>query len=82
MMTLLNVSSASPSSILKRAGMSLTRLDNLAHVLSWSSDNVRDAGDALFVDLIELPHMNLSFKAKQVLILMKRSQRSLYFNYN
>eukprot|EP00979_Chaetoceros_neogracilis_P016239 scaffold7464_cov267-Chaetoceros_neogracile.AAC.2 len=41
MMTLLNVSSASPSSILKRAG------------------------DAPFVDLIELPHMNLSFKAKQ-----------------
>jgi hypothetical protein len=52
MMTLLNVSSASPSSILKRAGMSLTRLDNLAHVLSWSSDNVRDAGDAASYEFV------------------------------
>jgi hypothetical protein len=58
MMTILEVSSASPSSLLKRAGMPLTRLDNLARVLIWSSANVRDAGDASSIDLIELPRMH------------------------
>jgi hypothetical protein len=80
MMTLLNVSSASPSSLLKRAGMLLSRLDNLAHVLIWSSANVRDAGDASSIDLIELPRVNLSFKAKQVETIDGKSEHRLYSN--
>jgi hypothetical protein len=67
MMTLLNVSSASRrlySNV--QVCMLLTRLDNLAHVLIWSSANVRDAGDVPSIDLIELPGMNFSFKAKEV----------------
>jgi hypothetical protein len=80
MMTLLNVSSASPSSLHKRAGMLLSRLDNLAHVLIWSSANVRDAGDASSIDLVELPRVNLSLKAKQVETIDGKSEHHLCSN--
>lgn len=64
-MTLLNVVSAPPSSLLKRVGMLLSKLDNLGHVLIWSYSKVASSHSAASIDLIELPRVNLSFKAKQ-----------------
>eukprot|EP00979_Chaetoceros_neogracilis_P007746 scaffold1658_cov248-Chaetoceros_neogracile.AAC.5 len=60
--------------------MRLSRLDNLAHVLIWSSANVRDAGDASSIDLIELPRVNLSLKAKQIETINEKSEHRLYSN--
>lgn len=65
-MTLLDIRTASPSSLLKRIGMLLSRLDNLSHVLVWSLSKVHTATDECSIDIIELPRVNLSFKAKQV----------------
>ncbi len=64
-MTLLNVVSAPPSSLLKRVGMLLSKLDNLAHVLIWSLSKVPSSHSPASIDLIELPRVNLSFKAKE-----------------
>ena len=64
--TLLNVMTAPPSSLLKRIGMLLSKLDNLAHVLVWSASTVQSAHSAASIDFVELPRVNLSFKAKQV----------------
>ena len=61
-LTLLNVVSAPPSSLLKRVGMMLSRLDNLAHVLVWSKSTVQSAHSHASIDYIELPRVNLSFK--------------------
>jgi hypothetical protein len=63
-LTLLNVMSAPPSSLLKRVGMLLSKLDNLAHVLIWSTGKVQSAHSPASIDFIELPRVNLSFKAK------------------
>ncbi len=63
-LTLLNVVSAPPSSLLKRVGMMLSRLDNLAHVLVWSASKLQSAHSPGTIDSIELPRVNLSFKAK------------------
>jgi len=65
-LTLLNVRSAAPSSLLKRIGMLLSRLDNLSNVLFWSKENVPTAHSPAAIDLIELPRVNLSFKSKAV----------------
>ncbi len=65
-LTLLNALSAPPSSLLKRVGMLLCRLDNLAHILIWSATNVQSAHSACSIDLIELPRVNLSFRSKKV----------------
>jgi hypothetical protein len=46
--------------------MLLSRLDNLSHVLVWSLSKVHTATDECSIDIIELPRVNLSFKAKQV----------------
>jgi hypothetical protein len=64
-LTLLNIVSAPPSSLLKRVGMMLSRLDNLAHVLVWSRSNVQSAHSPASIDLIELPRVNLTFKSKE-----------------
>lgn len=64
-LTLLNVQTAPPSSLLKRVGMLLSKLDNLAHVLVWSTSQVSSAHSAATIDFIELPRVNLSFKAKE-----------------
>ena len=64
-LTLLNVVSAPPSSLLKRVGMMLSRLDNLAHVLVWSTSKVQSAHSPATIDYIELPRVNLSFRAKE-----------------
>ena len=79
-MTLLNITSAAPSSLLKRVGMLLSRLDNLAHVLVWSYANVRNGGDASSIDLIELPRVNLSFKAKRIETIDGKVEHRLYSN--
>jgi hypothetical protein len=49
-LTLLNVASAPPSSVLKRVGMMLSRLDNLAHVLVWSKSKVQSTHSPVTFD--------------------------------
>lgn len=64
--SLFNVLSAPPNSLLKKVGMLLSRLDNLSHVLVWSKSEVRSTNESSSIDLIELPRVNLKFKAKRV----------------
>lgn len=78
--SLLNVLSAPPSSLLKRVGMLLSRLDNLAHVLVWSSAAVKTPHDPCSIDLIELPRVNLSFKAKVTESVDGKVEHCLYSN--
>ena len=78
--TLLNVLSATPSSLLKRVGMLLSRLDNLAHVLVWSSATVKTPHDPCAIDLIELPRVNLSFRSKVVESVDGKVEQRLYSN--
>lgn len=78
--TLLNVSSAPPSSLLKRVGMLLSRLDNLSHVLVWSTTEVHLTHSACSIDFIELPRVNLSFKAKDVESIEGKIEHRLYSN--
>ena len=63
-LTLLNVLSAPPSSLLKRIGMLLSRLDNLAHVLVWSKSTVPSPHSPASIDFIDLPRVNLRFTAR------------------
>ena len=79
-MTLLNVVTAPPSSLLKRVGMLLSKLDNLAHVLIWSLSKVHSAHSAASIDYIELPRVNLSFKAKEFETPEGRKEFRLYSN--
>lgn len=78
--TLLNALSAPPSSLLKRVGMLLSKLDNLAHVLVWSKANVTSAHSAASIDFIELPRVKLSFKAKQFEYSDGQKEHRLYSN--
>ena len=54
--TLLNVLSAPPSSLLKRAGLLLSRLDNLSHVLVWSNEKIESPHSPCSIDLVELTY--------------------------
>jgi hypothetical protein len=65
-LTLLNILTAPPSSLLKRVGMLLSRLDNLSNVLVWSDSKVNTVHAQASIDLIELPRVNLAFKAKKI----------------
>jgi hypothetical protein len=78
--TLLNVLTAPPSSLLKRVGMLLARLDNLAHVLVWSTSKVQSAHSAASIDLIELPRVNLSFKTRTVESFDGKIEHRIYSN--
>jgi hypothetical protein len=64
-LTLLNILTDPPSSLLKRTGMLLSRLDNLSNVLVWSTSKVSSVHAPATIDLIELPRVNLAFKAKK-----------------
>jgi hypothetical protein len=79
-LTLLNVASAPPSSVLKRVGMMLSRLDNLAHVLVWSKSKVQSAHSPGTIDYIELPRVNLSFEAKDFATLEGTKELRIYSN--
>jgi hypothetical protein len=79
-MTLLNVLSAPPSSLLKRIGMLLSRLDNLAHVLVWSTTTIKSAHSAGSIDFIELPRVNLKFKSKKIESVDGKVEHRLYSN--
>lgn len=79
-LTLLNVLTAPPSSLLKRVGMLLARLDNLSHVLVWSKSDVKTVHSHATIDLIELPRVNLSFKAKTVESVDGKVDERLYSN--
>jgi len=78
--TLLNIRSAPPSSLLHRVGMLLSRLDNLSHVLVWSTSKVQTAHSPASIDLIELPRVNLSFKAKAFESVDGQTDQRLYSN--
>ncbi len=78
--TLLNILTAPPSSLLKRVGMLLSRLDNLAHVLVWSKEELKTPHDPGSIDLIELPRVNLSFKAKTEEVVDGQVEQRLYSN--
>jgi hypothetical protein len=78
--TLLNVLTAPASSLLKRVGMLLSRLDNLAHVLVWSATTVKSAHSPCAIDLIELPRVNLSFRSKDVESIDGKVDHRLYSN--
>lgn len=79
-LSLLNVMTATPMSLLKRIGMLLSRLDNLSHVLIWSTANVRTAHEACSIDVVELPRVNLSFKSKKVEAIDGKVDYRLYSN--
>jgi len=78
--TLLNILCAPPTSLLKRVGMLLSRLDNLAHVLVWSTADVKTPHDSCSIDHIELPRVNLSFKAKTIQTDDGKNEQRLYSN--
>jgi hypothetical protein len=78
--TLLNIMSAPPSSLLKRVGMLLARLDNLSHVLVWCKTSVPSAHAPCSIDHIELPRVNLSFKSKIIESIDGRSEHRIYSN--
>lgn len=77
-LTLLNILSAPPSSLLKRVGMLLSRLDNLSHVLVWSASVIRSAHSPASIDVIELPRVNLSFRSKKVESIDRKVEHRLY----
>jgi hypothetical protein len=79
-LTLLNVLCATPSSLLKRVGMLLSRLDNLAHVLVWSKSQVGSAHVPATIDMIELPRVNLRFTARNETNLDGTTVNRLYSN--
>ena len=79
-LTLLNIVSAPPSSLLKRVGMLLSKLDNLAHVLVWSTEKVPSAHSPASIDYIELPRVNLKFKAKPFETNDGKTEYRLYSN--
>jgi hypothetical protein len=79
-LTLLNVLSAPPTSLLKRVGMLLSRLDNLSHVLVWSTSDIKSAHSPASIDVIELPRVNLAFRAKKVETIDGRVEHRLYSN--
>ena len=64
-MTLLNLLHAKSKTPLARLRSLFSRLDSLAHVLVWSSDDVRSVGDVARVSTIELPRLNLSFTVSE-----------------
>jgi len=80
--TLLNVLTAPPSSLLKRLGMLLSRLDNLSHVLIWSETKIsnQSTADKCTIDVIELPRVKLSFKAKRVETISGKVEQRMYSN--
>ena len=80
LLTLLNILSAPPSSLLKRIGMLLSRLDNLCHVLIWSTEKISSPYDPCSIDLIELPRVNLSFRSDRFQSIGGRVQHRLYSN--
>lgn len=81
-LTLLNVATAPAGSLLKQIGMLLSRLDNLSQVLVWSESEVLNTQQSCTIDLIELPRVNLSFKAKRVEKIDGTVEHRMYSNDN
>jgi len=52
----------------------------MAHVLVWSTANVRSIYSAAFIDVVELPRLNLAFNSKHVECVDGRVERRLYSN--
>lgn len=81
-LTLLNIGTAPAGSLLKQVGMLLSRLDNLSQVLVWSGSEVLNVQQSCTIDLIELPRVNLSFRAKRVEKIDGTVEHRLYSNDN
>jgi hypothetical protein len=60
--------------------MLLSRLDNLSHVLVWSTSDIKSAHSPASIDVIELPRVNLAFRAKKVETIDGRVEHRLYSN--
>jgi hypothetical protein len=65
---------------LKRVGMLLSRLDNLAYVLVWSTAQMTTPHAPSTIDFIELPRVNLSFKSKRIESMDGKVEYRLYSN--
>jgi hypothetical protein len=62
-MLLLNLLRTTPGTPLHCIADTLSRLDNLSHVLAWSSSDAR-LGEDLDITLVELPRLKLRFEAR------------------
>lgn len=62
--TLLNLLLAPAGSALRRLARLLLRLEDLSHILVWSLSELSKANDDCTIDLIELPRLHLTFRAK------------------
>lgn len=80
-LTLLNIANAL-GGILRKIGLLLSRLDNLSQVLVWSESEVLNVQQACTIDLIELPRVNLSFRAKRIEKIDGTVEHRLYSNDN
>jgi len=80
-LTLLNIATAQ-GGILRKIGLLLSRLDNLSHVLMWSESEILNAQQECTIDLIELPRVNLSFRAKKIEKIDGSVEHRLYSNDN
>jgi hypothetical protein len=80
-LTLLNIATAQ-GGILRKIGLLLSRLDNLSQVLVWSESEVVNVQQACTIDLIELPRVNLSFRAKRIEKIDGTVEHRLYSNDN
>ena len=64
--TLVNLLLAPHGSALRRLSQIFVRLDNLSHVLAWVDSRPKAAANPTCVDLVELPRLRLTFRAKRV----------------
>lgn len=63
-MLLLNLQGASASSELGQVRLLITNIEPLSHILVWSKSQHSDpASETATIDIVELPRMNLSFRA-------------------
>ena len=64
-LTLLNLLLAPKGSLLRRLGRMLSRLDDMSHTLVWSSTPAATPSAACAVELVELPRLHLTFRARK-----------------
>ena len=64
-LTLLNQLLAPSGSPLRRLSRLLARLDDMSHTLVWSSSPAVHPGAACAIELIELPRLHLTFRARR-----------------
>jgi hypothetical protein len=63
--TLLNLMDSAPSSPMSLLADFLVKIENLSHVLVWTSADVQSPDQQVPIDLIEFPRLNLTFRRKE-----------------